>query len=176
MYNRLRHTAFPPLSQKHHVMVIQGITTGEDFERAMLGVSHSTARSAVPRLFGARDFETCVDHVKQHQQCLGWNPRKPKTLLSKRVYTCVASGLKALPKKDLRFFISVGTPLDEKYGVDCFFEFQGAIVTIDLTISERKGYPKADVVLTLEDLRFDLHYAMSSRISSLLSHRSRAMQ
>jgi hypothetical protein len=156
-------------------MVIQGITTGEDFERAMLGISHSTARHAVPRLFGTRDFETCVEHVKENQQYLGWNPRKPKTLLSKRIYTCVASGLKELPKKDLRLFISVGTPLDEKYGVDCFFEFQGAIVTIDLTISERKQDPRADVVLTLADLNFDLHYALSWRISHLLSKRFRAI-
>jgi hypothetical protein len=72
-------------------------------------------------------------------------------------------------------FVAVGTPLDSRYGVDLFFEYEGAIVTVDLTISERKEDPQADVVLTLADLEENLHYAISYRISSLLESRVRAI-
>ena len=156
-------------------MVTRGIKTGEDFEQAMLGISHEYARRSIRPYAGERDFDSCVHHAKVMQGQLGWNPKKPKTPFSRRFFSSVAGSLKNLPHKYLRMFVAVGTPLDSRYGVDLFFEYEGAIVTVDLTISERKEDPQADVVLTLADLEENLHYAISYRISSLLESRVRAI-
>jgi len=54
--------------------------------------------------------------------------------------------------KAVQFFTAVGTPLDFFHGVDGFFEFEGFVVTIDLTMNPHKETGKAHMVIQQGDL------------------------
>ncbi|OGG68250.1 hypothetical protein A3H77_00270 [Candidatus Kaiserbacteria bacterium RIFCSPLOWO2_02_FULL_56_11] len=50
------------------------------------------------------------------------------------------------------FFTAVRSALDEIHKVDGFFEFQGIVVTIDLTMDPNKDVCKADLLVDAEDV------------------------
>ncbi len=52
----------------------------------------------------------------------------------------------------VQFYTAVGTALDVHQGVDGFFEFNGVVVTIDLTMNPEKVIAKADFVVQKSDL------------------------
>lgn len=56
----------------------------------------------------------------------------------------------------VQFYTAVRSTLDQKHGVDGFFELVGTIVTVDLTMNDKKDCCKADLLVVpeeLEDLR-----------------------
>ncbi|MEX0651917.1 MAG: hypothetical protein WD509_02365 [Candidatus Paceibacterota bacterium] len=53
---------------------------------------------------------------------------------------------------EARFFTAVGTSLDVHQGIDGFFEFNGVVVTIDVTMNPDKETWKADRIVHPEDL------------------------
>ena len=53
--------------------------------------------------------------------------------------------------KALKLYTTAQTPVDTLYGVDGFFEFEGTVFTVDVTLNPNKESPGADFVLLLED-------------------------
>jgi hypothetical protein len=166
------------------------IPNGYDFERKILGISSSEVDEEVNDCFkfnrkGHRrnekkcnysNFRKAVGVVKDIQNKIGnWNPKEPSTEIARVLFESVASHLENR-RENLRFYSSVGTLLDYKYGTDCFFilkdrEYE-AIITIDLTINRRKRKSKADIVLTADDLRNDSRYQkIMEMVASRLLHK-----
>lgn len=56
----------------------------------------------------------------------------------------------------LRFYTAIGSALDHYHGVDAFFEFGGARVTMDITQNPAKesGY-KADFIIGPEEVEYE---------------------
>lgn len=50
----------------------------------------------------------------------------------------------------LKLYTAVGSPLDKFHGVDAFVEYDGKIITLDITMRETEGEKKADVIITKE--------------------------
>ncbi len=143
------------------------IRSGEDFERLVLGFSHQDIHHIFNRAKDKRDFNQCILEAKQLPTIYGTDPKKPKTKILRALFQNIQSNMKSY-QKDLRVFPCVGTVLDSNFGIDLFFECQGKIASVDLTIKRGKVNPKADVVITLEDLKLNHHYARCSRIAQIL--------
>ena len=146
---------------------------GYAFETAVLGVSSRLTRKRVREHYkhGA-EFMAVVSVVKDIQNKLGdWNPKEPRTEPARILFDEVSSHLK-LEKHNLRLYISVGTQLDYDYGADFFFALKRgnveAIVTVDLTVSKRKEEHKAEIVITVEDLRDE---SRRSQLVEIISRR-----
>ncbi len=115
-----------------------------------------------------RNFREGVLIVKECQYLYGhWNPRRPRTPLAQCLFHKVKSRLNT--GDDLRLFIAINTALDLWMGVDCFFECNGMIVTIDLTVSLYKKYYKADFLLTRQDFVRNHHYKKGDMIARKLA-------
>ncbi len=151
-------------------MFIPEIYDGYAFEKAVLGVSSTEICGEVKDFFKSDINRRCryshfikaVQVVKDIQAKIGnWNPDEPATEIARALLESVKINLKNR-RENLKFYTSVGTLLDYKYGADCFFILTDknceAIVTIDLTISRTKRRSKADIVLTADDLRDDRRY------------------
>jgi hypothetical protein len=101
-------------------------------------------------------YKEAFTFCKEHQPC-GWNPTDPPTRAGSNLYASIALKLEETIgefdwEKELRFFSAIGSPLDVFHGIDGWFEFQGRVVTFDLTANTAKadGY-KAKVILLYED-------------------------
>ena len=126
------------------------VKTGEDFERLFLGVSHLDVEK-IPGQSNTISFEEYVDMVRRIQGLFCWNPKRPRTELSRRLFDDVRLILGGEWAKKLRLFVSVGTGLDAHFGTDFFFEVGDSIVTVDLTISRWTRH-KSNVILRPDDL------------------------
>ena len=149
--------------------------TGYDLEIAFAGIS---SRDVHPRFRNqrVRTFREGLDLVRGWQRELGnWNPRRPRTDLAYGLYRRVASRLPGAAR-DLRLYIAFGTMVD-RMGVDCFFEHNTRVVTIDITIctldqpwKRKKSLgPNTDLVITLDDFVRDRHYQIGDVIARRLS-------
>ena len=93
-------------------------------------------------------FNRSMMVVKAHQP---WDPSDPEPRFASDLHASVALALNLDDWSELRFYTAVGSPLDFFHGIDCFFEFRGLIVTIDLTVDPKKLVGKADLVLNVSD-------------------------
>jgi hypothetical protein len=115
-------------------------------------------------------FQWCLKH-----QPTGWDPTDPPTRASSDLYSEVALAMEEVIGdfnwEELRFYTALRSPLDEKHGVDGWFEFRGRVVTVDITENRAKefGY-KADVILFYEDNDYDtnLHLRGSDQVANHL--------
>ncbi|MCX6701988.1 MAG: hypothetical protein NTX96_02210 [Candidatus Zambryskibacteria bacterium] len=77
----------------------------------------------------------------------------------------------------LSLYISIGTSLDFHHGVDCFFWWMGAYLTIDasLALKEKRGrgkeHLKADLLITPDDLTSEGLVNLGEKIATLLKRR-----
>lgn len=115
-----------------------GISPGEDFEVGLLGAAVLTKGDYdMPYM----SFAESVEFAK---------PRQPNALQRPPF---VVGLRKAIAEKcsntstPVKFFTAVGTPLDVYHGVDAFFEQDGAVVTIDVSLRDKEGVQKADVAI-----------------------------
>ncbi len=112
-----------------------------------------------------------IDWIKVNQP-ENWNPSNPlhfkeergakgellvDNKISSDLHSAVAEGLSLEDYDALKFYTATHTPADTLYGIDCFFEYEGIILTIDLTINDSKiesgtGVEKADWIVTLKDI------------------------
>jgi hypothetical protein len=146
-----------------------GSQDGYGFEREAFGIASPDVDERL-RSERVRSFTEAIQKVMRCQHFLDWNPRKPKTPLIQSLFRRVAHGLR--DHRDLRFYISVGTWLDPM-GVDCFFEHQDRVVTIDLTVRPFKHDLRADFLLSRLDFVLDCHYQLADRMAKKLSRRQK---
>lgn len=98
-------------------------------------------------------YRTAMARVRMNQP-QGWNVSDPSSKCMNNLHTFIAETLELTDYSELQLFTAVGSPLDFFHGIDAFFEFQGKIVTIDVTKNPKKFEGKADFILqesVLED-------------------------
>ncbi len=64
---------------------------------------------------------------------------------------------------DLKLYTAIGSPFDIFYGVDAFFEYGDAKVTLDITTNPHKTEHKADYIIH-EDLLTDEGRQTASKV------------
>jgi hypothetical protein len=111
------------------------IAEGTDLEQALLG-KPSVQSEEVEYM----SFQEAADFVKEHQQNLPGRSRALRELRNEVAADCKDK------TKPVKFFTAVGTSLDIYHGVDGFFEQDGRIATLDVSMREKESY-KADVLL-----------------------------
>lgn len=104
--------------------------TGHLFEEEVLGACK--VRWDRKRYYS---YRLCVEATKKCQ------PKQTRHQVVS-LETTVSSEL----GQPVKFFTAVGTPMDVLHGVDGFFECEGMLVTIDLTLNPHKTSHKADIV------------------------------
>ncbi len=115
--------------------------TGRLFEEEVLLKCHFSWKGYIP-------FRESVRLVEANQP---WNPADPSTRGASDLHTQVAMALELENWDELRLFSALRTPLDIFHGVDAFFEWQGRVVTLDLTCNQKKDGYKADLMIRPED-------------------------
>src|SRR3989344_3849196 len=118
--------------------------TGRLFEEEVLGVLKISWRRDV-----YVPFNEALSLARVHQN---WNPSDPSSRPANDLHSEVALALELEDWQELRLYSSVNSPLDYFHGVDGFFEFQGQVITIDVTTNSRKVTAKADFVIHPTDL------------------------
>lgn len=142
--------------------------TGEAFEEAFFGFSRQEVVKKKVSRKKEPDFLANVAEIRKVQHVFGWNPKSPKTKLSKALFRCVYAQMGS-EKDSLLMCWAIGTKLDFDHGTDLFFVCGKKIVTVDLTISPRgKPHAKADIVLTLADFQANRHYQRGDEIAKRL--------
>jgi len=148
------------------VTVISGPGDGYGFEREVSG----QAFVDVDRRFRRgriQSFWEEVRAVKEVQTDFGWDPQKPKTLLSQCLFHHVARGLN-VRGGELCLYVAIGTRFDLS-GRDLFFEYGDRVATIDITVSHDKRNPRANFVLSRDHFIKDEHYDIARAIARRLS-------
>ena len=130
--------------------------TGHLFEREVLGECRAAAR-------GHMGYREAAELVRKSQ------PTK-KTSTATRLEAEVGKRLGGAVK----FFTAVGSAMDLFHGTDGFFQFEGFIVTIDVTMNPNKDSGKADVIICEDDL-VDLT-ALAGRIAREFTTKQRRAQ
>jgi len=138
---------------------IKANTEGSEFKRKHKGGGKPLKRGYV-------DFEKSLMIAKSHQPW-GHNPRRPRAPFLREMYDCIAPLLKK-GRHYLRVFIAVKTPLDFWHGVDFFFEYEGNIVTVDVTLKPGKDFYKAKILITSNDILRNKHHRKAQEIARLL--------
>ncbi|MDO8470711.1 MAG: hypothetical protein Q7S63_01915 [bacterium] len=93
-------------------------------------------------------FRQSMRLVRQNQP---WDPTDPSTRDGNDLHCQVALALGLEDWSDLQFLTALHSPLDHWHGIDGLFEWQGCVVTIDLTCDHGKEEYKADVIIYPED-------------------------
>ena len=101
--------------------------TGRLLEEKVLG-------RCVVRWEGYLSWQASLELAKQHQ------PKKSRHAVALQAAISREVG------GDVKFFTTVGTPMDKYHGTDAIFEFDGHVVTLDLTLNSAKDSHKADIV------------------------------
>lgn len=108
--------------------------TGHLFEERVLGVCLAKSR-------GHMQWREAAEAVRKGQ------PREKKP---------IAARLENEVGKQLggrcMLYTAVRSSMDIFHGVDGFFEFQGTVVTVDLTLNPNKDSGKADVIIYPDDI------------------------
>lgn len=86
-----------------------------------------------------------VDEALKHQHKT-WNPIDPSRRMANDLHALVCEYLKVDDYSTVRFYQSIGGPLDRFYGTDGIFEYQGNMVFIDTTLRD-KGEKNGIVML-----------------------------
>jgi hypothetical protein len=83
--------------------------------------------------------------IARESQPRGWDPCDPHIQAANDLHYFVFEAMGIEEIESLKLYTALNTPLDYYHGVDCFFEFNGEVVTIDLTLNLNKPDVKADV-------------------------------
>lgn len=94
-------------------------------------------------------FRDSLEYAKNNQP-VGWRVSDPASRFAGDLFSLVALKLGLDDWSELKLYGAVGTPLDIFHGVDGFFEYNGEIFTIDLTLNQHKDSYKADIVINPE--------------------------
>jgi hypothetical protein len=100
-------------------------------------------------------FKQSMRDVRANQP---WDPSDPEPAFANDFHASVAVALGIEDYSELKLYTAVGSTLDVCHGIDCFFEFRGKIVTIDLTTNPSKVLAKANFVLNVSDEAYALDF------------------
>ena len=132
-------------------------TTGKILEEEYFGkndtagVKRAAALALYRELSGGKDpaetdfylpFSKAITYVKSFQP---WgDPTSPETKVARDLFDFTCESLDLNPESQaaegLKFFTAIGSPLDERHGVDAFIEFDGQRVLIDVTKNPAKKF------------------------------------
>ncbi len=87
------------------------------------------------------------------------DPSAPTLFGASTLHSAVVKEMKISDPRQLRLYSAVGSPLDRFHGVDGWFEFQGVVITFDLTLCEQKDQAKANVVVHAQELDDKFEFA-----------------
>lgn len=113
--------------------------TGHLFEEKVIGTCKARWAGVHMR------YREAVEEVRKNQPPL-------RTPTAAKLVALVSERL----GQPVRFCTAIGSCADVLHGVDGFFELQGKpefVVTIDLTLNDNKDACKADLLVTLEDVK-----------------------
>ncbi len=116
--------------------------TGHLFEEEAFGCVRSAARANGEY----KPYRQALEEVKANQP---WDPTDPNVRFANDLHALVALVLGLIDWAELRIYTAIGSDLDRWHGIDAFFEFGGARVTLDVTLNRHKldyGY-KADFIV-----------------------------
>ncbi len=102
-------------------------------------------------------FRKAMAMVKRFQP---WDPTDPSSPAVNDFHALVCLELGVEDYSVVKFYTAVGSPLDRFHGIDSFIEWNGVVVTFDLTINSKKDEYKADIILHEEDI-----YTVDGRIN-----------
>ena len=133
--------------------------TGGMAEEEMIGetsvdTNHPLYKEALKNN-GYLNFNKAMMLAKESQ---AGDPSDPERGIANDIHAAVADSLGEEDYENLKFYSALGTPLDIFHGVDGFFEYDGATVTMDATINKNKDQEsiKADVLLEeMPDPKFE---------------------
>ena len=100
-------------------------------------------------------YKNSLKLAKEHQP---WeDPTKPSPLFAKKLRNAVLAAMPLLPQslhENLKFFTSVGSPLDRYHGIDAFLEFEvmgkdPVRITLDITMQPGKDTWKTDILFSV---------------------------
>ena len=139
---------------------------GHGFEREVMG---HTVNDVDPQLRcdWVHNLKEGIERVKERQAHLNWDPKWPKTPLGRTLFGAVSSRLRR--KGELYMYDAVGTVLDFRWGVDCWFECGDRIATVDLTVSHEKRHFKAHFLVRRIDFLWNRYYGVGRAIARKLS-------
>ena len=115
---------------------------GKFFEGAVLG-------ECTASWDGYMSYKEAMCAVRQAQP--GGDPTDPVKDTASDLHVFVCEELGCDDYSFVKFFTAIGSPLDFFHGVDAWFEFNGRVVTIDVTLNPNKEKPKADLVILGQD-------------------------
>lgn len=147
---------------------INGIQAGNDLEAGLFGVAIIPKAERVDEKIS---FDAALAYARKHQPD---QLRRSPVLSKLRNAVAMFSDNVRTP---VRFFTAVGTPLDYQHGIDGWFEQDGVIVTLDVSMREKESL-KADVLLVAsmdEDGKIHIDerelLAAAKKIGDLLNRR-----
>ena len=122
--------------------------TGKLFEHDVLregaGIFHVVAKPPY------KTYKKAMAEVVEKTNQSNWDPSDPNTRVCNDLHATVAINLNLDDWNELKLYPAVGSAFDIYHGVDMFFELDGKIVTIDLTVNTDKDFYKANVIVTPE--------------------------
>ncbi len=107
-------------------------------------------------------YAASIKLAKDHQP---WeDPIEPSPVFAKKLRDAVLRAMPRLPQelhKNLKFYTSVGSPLDQYHGVDAFIEFDVAgkdpvRITLDITMKPKKDDWKADILFSVGQIDVEM--------------------
>ena len=134
--------------------------TGKLFEWEVLGPCLVTVSGYLPYMDAmalAREFQP-------------WDPTDPENRAGSDLHANVALALGLDDWFELSLYTAVNSPLDLFHGVDGWFEFNGRIVTLDLTRNPTKTSSNADIIIQESEL--DDLVSLGKRIANMLQDSS----
>lgn len=161
---------------------------GREFERYVFGVTDEAPFIPGDRRPGKRSFkasfqriiaENWADYAEAIEKGLQnpYNPSNPKVAMTGVIWSAVK---RYLPRRvggetsgPLNLYIAIGkTSFDWDYGVDAFFWWEGALVTIDASVYVKPDSKlKADFLLNPWDLDGDKLENFGRKVANLLKER-----
>jgi hypothetical protein len=94
-------------------------------------------------------YRKSMEAVKNSQP---WDTSDPDTRVASDLHAHVAIALGLEDWTQLQLFTAVGSSLDRFHRVDAFFEFNGHVVTFDLTMNPHKDEYHADLILQYDTI------------------------
>ncbi|MDQ2932828.1 MAG: hypothetical protein M3Q80_00415 [bacterium] len=125
--------------------------TGHIVEEEILGTCHVQ--------WDGKMYHRYMESMELARKCQSGDPSAPILDGARKLHVAVATQMKISDRRSLQLYSAVGTPLDRFHGVDGWFEFQGVVITFDLTLSTQKDVAKADVVIHAQELEDNFEFA-----------------